>query len=284
MSITASTNFITSFDAMVKQAFQGSGKLRERVRVKTGVVGSTHVFPKLGRGLATERIPQTDVTPMNVVHSKATATIQDWNAPEYTDIFDLSKLAFDEKKELSMTIANASGRRLDQLIINALVAGANSTTVGVNVGGTNTGLNIDKILRAKRLMDDAGVPDDGDRTIVCSAYALEQALLDPKVTSGDYNVLRPLMEGSLKDFAGFRFVFIENRNGTGREGGLPIASLVRSNFAFHRSAVGLAVGLDMRTSVDWIAEKTSWLMNGMFSAGSIVIDNEGVYTVSTYEA
>lgn len=282
MSQSASTNFITSFDAMVKQVFQGSGKLRDRVRVKTGVVGSTHVFPKLGKGLATERIPQTDVVPMNVVHTKATATIQDWNAPEYSDIYDLSKLLFDEKRELAQTIAAACGRRLDQLIINALVAGANSTTVSQNIGGSNTGLNIDKILRAKRLLDDAGVPDDGGRTLVCSAYAIEQALLDPKVSGADYNVLRPIMEGALKSYAGFNFVFIENRAAPA-EGGLPIVTQVRSNFAFHRDAVGLAIGLDMRTSVDWIAEKTSWLMNGMFSAGSVVIDNTGVYTVSTYE-
>jgi len=280
MSNTASQNFITSFDALVKQAFQGSGVLRETVRVKTGVVGSTHVFPKLGKGVATERIPQTDVIPMNVVHSKATATIQDWNAPEYSDIYDLSKLSFDEKKELANVIASAMGRRLDQLIINAMIAGANSTTVGVNIGGSNTGLNIDKILRAKRLMDDAGVPDDGERYMVVSAYALEQALLDPKISSQDYNILRPLMEGSLKKYATFNFKMIEART----EGGLPVASSVRSNFAYHKSAVGLAIGLDMRTAVDWIAEKTSWLMNGMFSAGSVAIDNGGIYTVSTYEA
>lgn len=280
MSNTASVNFITSFDALVKQAFQGSGVLRETVRVKTGVVGSTHVFPKLGKGVATERIPQTDVIPMNVVHSKATATIQDWNAPEYSDIYDLSKLSFDEKKELANVIASAMGRRLDQLIINAMVAAANATTVGVNVGGPNTGLNIDKILRAKRLMDDAGVPDDGERYMVISAYALEQALLDPKVSSADYNILRPIMEGSLKKYATFNFKMIETRT----EGGLPVATNVRSNFAYHKSAVGLAVGLDMRTAVDWIAEKTSWLMNGMFSAGAVGIDNGGIYTVSTYEA
>lgn len=280
MSNSASTNFITSFDALVKQAFQGSGVLRDSVRVKTGVTGNTHIFPKLGKGVATERLPQTDVVPMNVVHSKATATIQDWNAPEYSDAYDLSKLSFDEKKELAAVIASAMGRRMDQLIINALIAGANATTVGVNVGGTNTGLNIDKIIRAKRLMDDSGVPDDGDRCMVISAYALEQALLDPKVSSQDYNILRPLMEGSLKKYATFNFKTIETRT----EGGLPVASSVRSNFAFHKSAVGVAIGIDMKTSVDWIAEKTSWLMNGMFSAGAVGIDNGGIFTVSTYEA
>lgn len=280
MSNTASTNFITSFDAMVKQAFQGSGVLRNTVRVKTGVVGSTHVFPKIGKGMATERIPQSDVIPMNVVHSKATATLQDWNAPEYSDIYDLSKLNFDEKQELAKVIASAMGRRLDQIIINALVAGANSTVVNEDVGGTDTGLNIEKILRSKRLLDDAGVPDDGNRHFVMSAYALEQALNETEISSNDFNILRPLMEGSLKRYAGFNFHMIETR----AEGGLPVAANERSNFAYHRDALGLAIGIDMRTSVDWVAEKTSWLLNGMFSAGAVAIDDGGIYEVETYEA
>ena len=278
MSQQASTNFIASFDSLVKHAYQQGSKLRDTVRVKTGVVGSTHRFPKMGKGVASERVPQTDVIPMNISHSNATATLQDWNAPEYTDIYDLSKLNFDERSELAKVIGYAMGRRLDQLIIDAADSGANSTTVGTDVGGTATGLNLEKILRAKRLMDDAGVPEEG-RTMVTSAQAVEQALLDAEITSRDYNALMPLMEGALTRFAGFEFKFIESRT----EGGIAKPS-TRTNLAYHRDAVGLAIGLDMRTDVTWVSEKTSWLTNGIFSAGAVTIDDEGVYEVLTTEA
>lgn len=278
MTQSASQNFITSFDAMVKQAYSRGGILRPAVRVKTGVVGSSHVFPKLGRGVATLRVPQTDVVPMNVIHTKATATLQDWNAPEYSDIFDLQKLSFNERQELASTVADALGRRSDQLVINAMVA-SSGATVDVNVGGATTGLNLAKILRAKRHLDDAGVPNDGRRTFVTSARAVEQALAETTINSVDYNALRPLMEGSLTAYAGFKFVFIESRT----EGGMPLVTTTRSNFAFHQDAVGLAVGLDMRTSVDWIAEKTSWLINGMMSAGAVTVDAPGVVLVQTTE-
>ena len=82
MSKTLTDNAVTEFDAMVHHAYANAGLLRGTVRFRGGVVGSSHVFPKMGKGTATARVPQTDVVPMNVAHTKATATLTDWNAPE----------------------------------------------------------------------------------------------------------------------------------------------------------------------------------------------------------
>ena len=48
-------------------------------------------------------------------------------------------------------------------------------------------------------------------------------------------------------------------------------------------STGLAVGIDFRTEVNYIAEKTSWLANGLFSAGSVVIDANGFADVNMNE-
>lgn len=280
MTSQASTNFITSFDTLVKKQYQGKMKLRGAVRVKTGVKGSSHEFPIINKGTATPRIPQTDVTPMNVGHGKATATIEDWNAADYSDLYDLSKLNFDERQELVDCATMAMGRRLDQLILDSMATGANSTQVAKSVGGADTGLNLAKILQAKRLMDDAGVPNDGRRHMAVSARAVEQGLQETEIASADYNILMPLMKGELNDFSSFKFHMIETRD----EGGLDLTSTTRTNFAFHQDAVGLAVGVDLRTEVNYIAEKTSTLVNAIFSAGSVVIDDNGVYDVLTHEA
>jgi len=279
MTTSASVNFITSFDTMVKKQFQKGSVLRGSVRTKTGVNGSSHVFPKIRKGLATPRIPQADVTPMNVVHQKATATLTDWNAADYSDVYDLAALSFDERQELVDTALMAIGRRLDQMIIDAMAASANSTQVSQDVGGTNTGLNLAKFLRAKRLMDDAGVPA-ADRTLVCSARAIEQALGETEIASGDFNVLRPLLEGTLDRYAGFKIIMVEARD----EGGIPVATNIRNNFAFHKDAVGLAIGIDVKSDVNWIPEKTSTLINVMFKAGAVTIDTDGVFDVLTYES
>ena len=72
--------------------------------------------------MATPRIAQTDVIPMNIGHEIVNAKLSDWNAPEYTDIFDQAKTNINERKELAETIAGAITRREDQQLIDALDA------------------------------------------------------------------------------------------------------------------------------------------------------------------
>jgi hypothetical protein len=279
MSTNLSNAFIAQFDAEVKQAYQGIGKIRPTIRTKTGVVGSTHRFPKIGKGLASPRVPQTDVVPMNIAHTNATATLEDWNAPEYTDIFDQAKVNFDERQELAQVVGGAISRRMDQLIIDAADAGANATQVPTSVGAT-VGLNVDKLRRAKRLLDEKGVPSE-DRYFVHSAIALEQLLNETEATSADFNTVRALVNGQIDTYLGFKFLIIEDR----AEAGLPVTGAnVRTCFAYHKQALGLAVGMEMNTKIDWVPEKTSWLINGKFSAGSVAIDDEGVYEVLVDES
>lgn len=278
MSRFLTDNAVAQFDAEVKQAYQGTGKLRPTVRVKTGVVGSTHQFPNIGKGLATERIPQTDVIPMNISHTPAIATLQDWNAPEYTDIFDQQKVNYSERQALAFVIAEAIDRRQDQLIIDAL-----NTTVGSNAGqvlktvGATDAMETTKIRRAAKLLDDQGVPSS-DRHIAWSATAKEQLLGTTPPTSSDFNTVKALVNGELDSWMGFKFHMIETRD----EGGLPLSTNDRTVFAYHggmRGSMGLAVGIDFRATVDWIAEKTSWLSNGLFSSGSIAIDALGIVDI-----
>jgi hypothetical protein len=86
MAQNLSTAFVTLFDAEVKQAYQASAVLRPAVRIRSGVEGSTYKFPKIGKGVAQVRIPQTDITPLNVTYSQVTATLSDYIAAEYSDV------------------------------------------------------------------------------------------------------------------------------------------------------------------------------------------------------
>ena len=280
MATTASVNFKTEFDPLVKQAYQGEALLMGKVRTRSDVNAKTYSFPKLGKGIASLRIPQTDVVPMNVVHTAATVTLVDWDASDYSAVEDLDKLAFDEKRELVMSAAKAIGRRLDQIIINAMDTSAFATQVATSVGGTNTSLNVEKIMRAKRLLDANGVPQT-ERVIVANAAAFENAFLQTEIGSSDFNVTKALATGELKTFGGFEFIMIEDR---ANEGGIPISSTTRNCFAFHKNAVGLAMTGGVRSSVDWIPEKKSWLMTSAVTAGAVTVDTDGVIDVLVYEA
>lgn len=280
MTTQASTNFKTEFDALVKQSYQGASLLAGKVRTRANVNAKTYRFPKMGKGIASLRIPQTDVVPMNVTHSYADCTLVDWDASDYSAIEDLDKLAFDEKRELVMSVSKAIGRRLDQIVVNAMDTSAYATQVATSVGGTNTSLNVEKIVRAKRLMDANGVPMEG-RVMLINAAALENALLETEIGSSDFNVVKALSVGELNKFAGFEFIMMEDR---ANEGGIPISSTTRNCFAFHRDAVGLAMTGGVRSSVDWIPEKKSWLITSAVTAGAVTIDTDGVIDVLVYEA
>jgi hypothetical protein len=279
MAISLSNAFVTLFDAEVKQAYQGVAKLVPAVRQRRGVEGSTVKFPKVGKGVATARVPQSDVTPMNVGFSTVTCTLSDWNAAEYSDIFNQAKVNFDERNELVKVVANAIGRRQDQLIINALAASSTSNVVTEDEGGTDTGLNVAKLRAAKKLLDKNNVPMD-NRHIIIHANSLSNLLSETAVTSADFNTVRALVSGELNTFLGFTFHTLGDRD----EGGLAIASSERKLWAFHRDAIGYAEGIAPRTEINYVPEKTSWLVNALFSAGAVAIDAEGIVEVQTSDA
>jgi hypothetical protein len=263
------------FDSMVKAAYQANGKLRKHVRNRTGVRAATCRFRRSGRGVATPRIPQTNVVPMNTGFFEATATLSDWNAAEYTDVFDQAKTDVDERRVVAENIAAATGRREDQLIIDAL----NAANGSANIAAGGTGLTFDKIRRAKALMDARAVPE-GKRKMAISARGAEDLLGENRFISRDFVESYVIRTGRLPPILGFEIEIIEDRD----EGGLPLVTTTRTNFAWDADAIGLAIGIDHATSVDWIAEKTSWLSNRIFSAGSVAIDALGVLEIDTVEA
>ena len=275
MSKVLSSVAVTEFDSMVKHAYQNAGLLKGAVTVRNNVVGDTYKFRNMGKGLANQKSTSDLVTPMDISHGFATATLQNWNAPEYTDMFDAQTVNFDEKQELASTIAQSLGRRSDQLIIDAMDAETTyADTVGKDTGGTNTNLNIEKIVAAQVALRSKGVPNSNLYAAI-EAKGLGGLLNEDKISSVDYANVKALVNGDVDTFGGFKFVVIEDRV----EGGLTEAANVVDSYFFSQDAVGLAIGIDIKTDVDWIADRTSWLCNGMLKAGAISRDASGIVKV-----
>ncbi len=276
MAISLSNAFVTLFDAEVKQAYQGKAMLVGAVRQRRGVEGSQVKFPKVGRGVATARVTQTDVTPMNVGFSTVTCTLSDWNAAEYSDIFSQAKVNFDERSELAQVVGAAIGRRQDQLILDALAAASGTGTVANSIGGSTTNMNVAKLREAAKILNTKNVPADG-RHIIIHANSLAAMLEQTSVTSSDFNTVKALVQGEINSFLGFTFHVLGDRS----EGGLPIdGSSDRTLYAFHKDAIGYAEGIAPKTEINYIPEKTSWLVNALFSAGSVAIDAEGIVKIT----
>ena len=264
------------FDTEVKHAYQGMRTLRECVKTRNNVVGDKYDFRLMGKGTATQRTGSSaDVVPMDIGHSVKVATLVDYEAPEYTDIYDKATVNFDEVTELATTIAGAMGRRDDQSIIDAL-----ATTTTTAVGDGTKALDLAAITAAAKALNSVEAPSE-DRYFVITEGGLNDLLNDSTITSADYNAVRLLMSGEIDTFMGFKWKVIGSARA---EGGLPLAATVRTGFAFHKSAIGHAVGIDMQTRVDWVAHKASWLSMGMWKAGSVAIDVEGIIPVEYLES
>ncbi|HAU67693.1 MAG TPA: hypothetical protein DCW52_04785 [Gammaproteobacteria bacterium] len=277
MAIGISNAFVQLFDAEVKQAYQGARALAGVTRERMNVEGNQVKFPKIGKGVATVRVPQTDVTPLNVTYSQVTASMSDYIAAEYSDIFHQAKVNFDERRELVKVVGDSIGRRMDQLVLDALGAASAPSTVATSIGGSASNMNLAKLLAAKKALDTKNVPADG-RCMIIHANGLSSLLDEQELTSSDFASVKALVQGEIDTFLGFKFITLGDRD----EGGLPIPS-TRTNYAFHRDAIGLGVSMAQKTEINYVPEKTSFLVSSMFSAGAVSIDDDGIVVISSTE-
>ena len=265
MSQALNSVAVEQFDTEVKHAYQGMKTLRDCVKVRNNVTGDKYDFRIMGKGAATARTGSSaDVVPMDVGHTIAQAVLTDYEAPEYTDIYDAATVNFDEVVELATTIAGAMGRRDDQSILDAMSAGG--TSVDKSTALLTTPLLI--LTDAAERLNKVEAPLE-DRYFICDETFIDSMLNNTTITSADYNSVRLLMTGEVDTFMGFKFKIIGSARA---EGGL--GSDIQ--YAYHKASVGHAVGIDMKTRVDWVPHKASWLSLGMWKAGSKVIDAEGV--------
>lgn len=277
MAQNVTTAFVTLFESEVKQAYQAEALLRGTCRTRTGVQGNTVKFPKIGKGVATVRIPQTDVTPLNVTYSQVTATMSDYIAAEYSDIFHQSHINFDERRELVEVVSKSIARRMDQIIIDALNASSGASTVATSVGGAGTNMNIEKLRATAKAMNEKNVPSEG-RYLLMHASQLDAMLGETEITSSDFAAVKALVRGEVNTFMGFNILTMGDRD----EGGIPKPS-TRTCFAWHKDALGYAESMAQKSEINYVPEKTSFLVSSMFSAGAVAIDDEGIVKISCTE-
>ena len=277
MAQNVTTAFVTLFESEVKQAYQAESILRGTCRTRTGVQGNTVKFPKIGKGVATVRVPQTDVTPLNVTYSQVTATMSDYIAAEYSDIFHQSHINFDERRELVEVVSKSIARRMDQIVIDALNAASSPSTVATSVGGASSNMNIEKLRATAKAMNEKNVPSEG-RYLLMHASQLDALLGETEVTSSDFAAVKALVRGEVNTFMGFNILTMGDRD----EGGIPKPS-TRSCFAWHKDALGYAESMAQKSEINYVPEKTSFLVSSMFSAGAVAIDDEGIVKISCTE-
>jgi hypothetical protein len=265
MANTIDNAFIKQFEAEVHLDYQRMGsKLRNTCR-STNVTGSTARFQVIGKGAATTKSRNANITAMELAHSTVEVTMADWYAPEYIDKLDELKININERQAVTKSAAAALGRKTDELIIAALDAGANSTQVA-DTGGALVKADL---LTLFETFGSEDVPEDGQRYLAMSPAGFADLFSITEFASSDYvgpqNL--PFAGGmTMKEFLGFK-IFSTSAVAGGK------------NFAYHTSAVGLGINADVQTEINYVPEKVSHLATSMMSMGAVVIDDDGVFEV-----
>ena len=269
MTATIDQAFVKQFEAEVHMAYQRMGsKLKSMVRNVNGVKGNTVQFQKVAKGSASTKARHAEVVAMNSVHSNVTATLSDFYAADYVDKLDELKVNIDERNIVAQNAAYALGRKTDSIITDTFDAGA--TALANNSAGTTTGMNLDKAQNVFEIFGNNDVPDDGKRYWVVGPKQWSDLLDIDQFSRAEYigEADLPYKGGmTAKRWLSFMWMGFS---------GLSIATGDRNTIAFHKSSLGLGVGSDVRTEVNYIPEKVAHLTTSYMSMGAVLIDGDGV--------
>ena len=270
MTATIDQAFIKQFEAEVHMAYQRMGsKLKNMVRNVSNVKGSTVQFQKVAKGSASTKARHAEVVAMNSVHSNVTATLSDFYAADYVDKLDELKVNIDERNIVAQNAAYALGRKTDEIVTDTFDASA--TALANNSAGSTTGMNLDKAQNVFEIFGNNDVPDDGQRYWVVGPKQWSDLLDIDQFSRAEYigEADLPYKGGmTAKRWLSFMWMGFS---------GLPTSgSTDRHTMAFHKSSLGMGVGSDVRTEVNYIPEKVAHLTTSYMSMGAVLIDGDGV--------
>ena len=146
-----------------------------------------------------------------------------------------------------------------------------ATTLANNSSGTGTGMNLGKATSMMELFNTNDLPDDNQRYWVVGPKQWSDLLALDQFSRVEY-----VGEGELpyaggmtaKRWLGFLWFVHSGLETSG--------STDRHTVAFHKSSLGLGIGSDVKTEVNYIPEKVSHLITSMLSIGGTLIDGNGI--------
>ena len=226
MSFEIKTAHVEQYKANVDIPLQQRGsRLRQGVMVDNDVVGKRKFYEQIGTIEVVARQSRHSDTPLTPhPHARRALDLVTFEAADLIDNDDQVRMLIDPESSYSQSIAMAMGRQMDRVIITAAtgnantgVSGGTSTAHGAGQqiavtydeaggSGTNFGLTIGKLRRARNLLTTADVPEDEDLFIAVRAQQIQDLLQDDELTSVDFNTVKALVNGEINQYLGFTFL------------------------------------------------------------------------------
>lgn len=286
MSTSIDNAFVRQYERDVHHVFQRQGSfLFNAVRAKTGVVGYSTTFQKIGKGVATTKARHGVITPMNQDHTAIECVLNDFYAGDWVDKLDEAKINIDERMAIASGGAMALGRKIDEQILTVLDA---TTEAVVTVTVTSAGATRSGLLSAAASLWDNDVPNDGQVYAVLTPKLWAQAMVVSQFASSDFIGADglPFREGApigrWKDWMGIKWMF---------HTGLPgVGTATAKSFLWHKTAVGYAAAAaagniagngTVGADITWHGDRAAHFVNHLMSGGGALIDTTGVIELNS---
>jgi len=262
MSQQITTQFVDQYKSNIMILSQQRGsRLRDCVRNETQK-GDRGFYDQVDAVAAVKVTSRHSDTPqIDTPHARRAVDLQNYVWSDLIDDWDKVMVLKSPESEYAQLAGFAFGRAMDEEIIRAATGtaltghtGATSValpasqqvaiTVGATGGLTNVGLNVDKLIAAKKILDKNEVDAMQPRYIAVRAEQIEDLLNETEVTSADFNTVKALVKGEVDTYMGFNFKRLELLN-NGSD-----ANSTTTCFAWSKMGINLAVGMDVKVRID----------------------------------
>ena len=220
-----SVHYVNQFSSNIALLLSQEGyRLRGFVRTGSHVGEGASPVEQIGEiGVVYDRAANSDTPSLGILGDRRWVKPVPITTGHLVDRIDLAKMLIDPRSAYTMRIAQALGNASDDLVGEAFFAdaatgktGATATafpggqTVGVDVGGVSSGLNVAKLRAARKLLMAAGVDLGREQPYVAiTAQEHDDLLGELQITNLDYNTKPVLVDGRVSQFLGFNFVHVE---------------------------------------------------------------------------
>ena len=244
MSTQITTAFVRQWERGITHlAEQKMSRFRDKVRFVRIADGDRAYIDQLGSVTAQPSTTRHGDTPLtDTPHSRRQVTLTPYKHADLVDKADQIRTLNDPTNAYMIAFGRAFGRAIDDVIIAAAFASANTgvsggTAVAFDTGdfqfGSGTALTIAKLAQANRVLrENEHDPEEGF-FFACSQNQIEDMLTDATASSADYNSVRLLMTGQIDTFLGFTWVPTER---------LDFVSSNRRTIAWAKNSLALAIG------------------------------------------
>ena len=296
---TFSDRFLDLFNSNLMMELQQEGSRLANIFPRERMKGQKSYFDKIGVTTTHQKTARLqDINPDEETYERRLLTFETHYAAYTPDINDLMDMVADPTSELLRNMGHSLGRKLDEIIMNAISGNAVVQTSGstsntalpagqqiavsditydLDLSAGDKGLTPGKLMSAVRLLKQ-NYAMTNDLVVIAPAGQLANVLAHARASSGDYVTARPLesagFEPALAGYLGLNFINYEE---TGVD-----SNLDEKVFVVARNAVKVGERQPLTTKLAPRVDKVGHpqQLHSFFDAGATRMYEEAVVQIA----